>query len=217
VAAGRNAEGQDKQDGESNAAQRVSPRWRQAHPQLALIVGGEDLYCPAPLIGQLREQRMHHVLVGKPGSHQAVDRAVEAQDALEAWERGQGHDGPACRRRCYPSRVARGVALPGTGRVRGTFWEVWSHHRSGQQLSHNAWVTDLEVSAEHGAELVGIGRSRWQSEHEPCNVQKNHGYEWTHNYGHGQQQVSRVFDRLNLLAFLAHMLLERGDRVYQRC
>ena len=53
--------------------------------------------------------------------------------------------------------------------------------------------------------------------HEQFNVQKNHGYELTHNYGHGQQTLSMVFYLLNLLAFMAHMSLDRSDRVYQRC
>ena len=213
----RNDAGQDKQDCEINAAKRFIPRLRHAHPQLALIVGGDALYCHAPCILQLREHRMHHVLVCKPGSPQAVYREVEAQDALEALERGKWHEGLACRRRFDTYRLARGVALTGTGRVRGTFLEVWSPHRSGKPLSYNAWFTDLEVSADNVAASVGIGRSRWQIENEPCNVQKNQGYELTHNYGHGQQTLSMVFSLLNLLAFLAHMILDRGDRLYQRC
>lgn len=48
-------------------------------------------------------------------------------------------------------------------------------------------------------------------------MQKNHGYELEHNYGHGQQTLSMVFYLLNLLAFVAHVILERGDRLYQRC
>ena len=47
-------------------------------------------------------------------------------------------------------------------------------------------------------------------------MQKNHGYELEHNYGHGQQTLSMVFYLLNLLAFVAHVILERGDRLYQR-
>jgi hypothetical protein len=213
----RNEDGQDKQDGEINAAKRLIPRLRHEHPQLALIVGGDDLYCHEPFILQLREHRMHHVLVCKPGSHQEVYREVEAQDALDALERGKWHEGPACRRRFYTYRLARGVALTGTGRVRGTFLEVWSHNRSGKQLYYNAWFTDLEVSADNVAEIMGIGRSRWKIENEQFNVQKNQGYELTHNYGHGQQTLSMVFYMLNLLAFLAHMILDRGDRLYQRC
>jgi hypothetical protein len=53
--------------------------------------------------------------------------------------------------------------------------------------------------------------------HEQCNVHKNHGYEFEHHYGHGKQTLSMVFYLLNLLAFIAHVLLERGDRLYQRC
>ena len=213
----RNDDGQAKQDCEIKAAKRLIPRLRQEHPRLPLVIGGDDLYCHEPFVVQLREHRMHHVLVCKPGSHPEVYREVEAQDALGALERGQWHEGPACRRRFSTYRVARGVALTGSGRVRGTFLEVWSHNRAGKQLYHNAWFTDLDVTAENVAEIVGIGRSRWKIEHEQCNVQKNHGYALTHNYGHGQQTVSMVFYLLNLLAFMAHMLLDRSDRLYQRC
>jgi hypothetical protein len=94
---------------------------------------------------------------------------------------------------------------------------VWSHNRAGKQLYHNTWFTDLEVSADKVADIVGIGRSRWKIENEQFNVQKNHGYELTHNYGHGQQTLSMVFYVLNLVAFIAHMVLDRGDRLYQRC
>ena len=82
----------------------------------------------------------------------------------------------------------------------------------GQQLYHNAWCTDLEVTADNVAVVVRIGRSRWKIENEHFNVHKNHGYELEHNYGHGQQTLSMVFYLLNLLAFIAHMILDRGDR-----
>jgi hypothetical protein len=114
-------------------------------------------------------------------------------------------------------RLARGVALTASGRVRGSFLEVWSHNRAGKQLYHNTGFTDLEVSADNVADIVGIGRSRWKIENEQFNVQKNQGYELTHNYGHGQQTLSMVFYVLNLVAFIAHMVLDRGDRLYQRC
>jgi hypothetical protein len=213
----RNEDGQDKQDCEIKAAKRLIPRLRHEHPQLPLVIGGDDLYCHEPFILQLREHRMHHVMVCKPGSHPEVYREVEAQDALGALERGQWYEGPACRRQFYTYRLARGVALTASGRVRGTLLEVWSHNRAGQQLYHNTWFTDLEVSADNVADIVGIGRSRWKIENEQFNVQKNHGYELTHNYGHGQQTLSMVFYVLNVLAFIAHMVLDRGDRLYQRC
>lgn len=113
--------------------------------------------------------------------------------------------------------MARRVPLTASGRVRGTFVEVWVHTRAGQRLYHNAWFTDLDVRATNVEQIVGMGRSRWKIENEQFNVQKNQGYELTHNYGHGKQTLSMVFYLLNLLAFIAHMILDRGDRLYQRC
>lgn len=95
--------------------------------------------------------------------------------------------------------------------------EVWEHDRQGKQLSHHAWFTDLEVTSDHVAAIGRLGRSRWKMENEQFNVHKNHGYELTHNYGHGQQTLSMVFYLLNLLAYVAHVVLALGDRLYLRC
>ena len=213
----RNDDGQEKQDCEINAAKRLIPRVRQEHPQLPLIIGGDDLYCHEPFIVQLRDQRMHYVVGCQPGSHPAVYQEVAAHEALGALETGQWQEGPACRRQVYRYRLARRVPLTASGRVRGTFVEVWVHNRTGQLLYHNAWFTDLDVRTTNVGQLVGIGRSRWKIENEQFNVQKNQGYELTHNYGHGKQTLSMVFYMLNLLAFIAHGILDRGDRLYQRC
>jgi hypothetical protein len=213
----RNSDGQHKQDCEVNAAKRLIRRLRQAHPQLPLIIGGDDLYCHEPFIAQLRDLRLHHIVVCQPTSHLELYAWVEDMERLGGCDKGQWHEGPACRRRFYTYRIARSVPLTAARRLWGTLVEVWEHDRMGKQLYHNAWFTDLEVRADNVAAIVRIGRSRWKIENEQFNVQKNHGYELEHNYGHGQHTLSMVFYLLNLLAFMAHMILERGDRLYQRC
>jgi hypothetical protein len=95
--------------------------------------------------------------------------------------------------------------------------EVWEHSASGQQLYPNSWIPDLDVDAANVAVVVPIGRTRWKIENEQFNVHKNHGYDLTHNYGHGQQHLSMVFSLLNLLAYVTHVVLALGDRLYQRC
>jgi len=212
-----NSDGQDKQDCEINAAKRLIARLRQGHPQLPLIIGGDDLYCHEPFIAQLRGLRLHHVLVCKPTSHVELYEWVQEMERLEGCDKGQWHDGPACRRRFYTYRLARSVPLTAARRVWGTLLEVWEHDRMGQQLYHNAWFTDLEVTPDNVAAVVRIGRSRWKIENEQFNVHKNQGYELEHNYGHGKQTLSMVFYLLNLFAFIVHVILERGDRLYQRC
>ena len=95
--------------------------------------------------------------------------------------------------------------------------EVWEHTATGEQLYHNSWITDLDVDAANVAVVVQIGRTRWKIENEQCNGHKNHGYDLTHNYGHGQQHLSMVFYLLNLLAYVTHAVLALGDRLYQCC
>jgi hypothetical protein len=101
--------------------------------------------------------------------------------------------------------------------VRVTEVEVWEHTAKGELLYHNSWITDLDVDAANVAGGVQMGRTRWKIENEQFNVHKNHGYELTHNYGHGQQTLSMVFYLLNLLAYVAHVVLALGARLYQRC
>jgi hypothetical protein len=213
----RNSDGEAKQDCERNAAKRLIPRLRQEHPQLPLIIGGDDLSCHEPFIAQLRDLRLHHMLVCKPSSHAELYAWVDDIERLGGCEQGQWHEGPACRRRFFTSRIVHSVPLTAAHRLWGTLVEVWEHDRKGTQLYHNAWFTDLDVTPAHVAAIVRIGRSRWKIENEHFNVHKNHGYELEHNYGHGKQTLSMVCYLLNLLAFIAHMILERGDRLYQRC
>jgi hypothetical protein len=113
--------------------------------------------------------------------------------------------------------MAHSVPLTAARRLWGTLVEGWEHDRTGPQLYHKAWCTALEVRADNGAAVVRIGRSRWKIANEPCNVHKNQGDELAHHYGHGKQTLSMVWYLLKLLAFMAHGILERGDRLDQRC
>jgi anthranilate phosphoribosyltransferase len=64
-------------------------------------------------------------------------------------------------------------------------------------------------------EVVASGRSRWKVENEGFNVLKNRGYNFEHNYGHGQQYLSMVLLTLLILAFLFHSVLDLSCSMYQ--
>lgn len=213
----RNADGRAKQDCEINAARRLIVRLRENHRQLKLCIGGDDLYSPEPFILELRALRLGFVLVAKPASHQELFAWVEDSDRLGECVKGNWEEGPACQRRYFEYRIATQVPLTQTGKVLVNFVEVWERNKAGKVVCHNSWVTDFEVTHANAATIIGVGRSRWKIENEQFNVQKNHGYELEHNYGHGQHNLALVFYLLNLLAFLAHKVLELGDRRYQQC
>jgi len=213
----RNEDGQEKQDCEINAGKRLVQRLRDEHRQLSICLTGDDLYAHEPFILKLRESRMSFVLVAKPTSHAELFDWVEEPDRLGECVKGSWEEGPACQRRYFEYRIAPQVPLTQAGEVVVNFVEVRERNKAGKVIYHNSWVTDFEVRRENAAQMIGIGRSRWKIENEQFNVHKNHGYELEHNYGHGQRTLSMVFYLLNLLAFLAHKVLEFGDRLYQQC
>lgn len=205
------------QDCELTAAKRLIARVRREHPQMAQIVVGDDLYSHAPFVEQLQQQRQHYVLVAKPSSHPTLVAAVAAAAGTAQSQTGQWTEGSGARQRTYTYHFVSQVPLAQESVVCVNYLEVWERSGGGELLYHNSWITDLDVDATTVAVVVQIGRTRWKIENEQFNVHKNHGYELTHNYGHGQQTLSMVFYVLNLLAYVTHVALALGDRLYQRC
>jgi len=213
----RNTDGTEKQDCEINAGKRLMRRLRREHRQMKIIVTGDDLVAHEPMIEQLREDRLHYVLVAKPESHKELFEWVQMLERIGSSEPGSWTEGPACQRRFFEYRIVRQVPLTSEHTTWVTFVEVWERNKKGELVYHNSFVTDLEVNAGNVAVIVRIGRAKWKIENEQFNVHKNHGYELEHNYGHGQQTLSMIFYLVNLLAFVAHLILQLGDRLYQRC
>jgi hypothetical protein len=205
------------QDCELTAAKRLIARLRREHPQMAQIVIGDDLYAHVPFVEQLHQQRQHYVLVAKPNSHPTLIAALATAEGTEQSQTGQWREGSGVRQKTYTYRFVRQMPLALESAVRVNYLEVWERNVGGELLYHNSWITDLDIDTTNVAVVVQIGRTRWKIENEQFNVHKNHGYELTHNYGHGQQTLSMVFVLLNLLAYVTHVILALGDRLYQRC
>ena len=205
------------QDCELTAAKRLLARVRREHPQMAQIVIGDDLYSHVPFVEQLQHQRQHYVLVAKPNSHPTLAAAVAGAEGTEQSQTGHWTAGSGVHQKTYTYHFVSQVPLAQESAVRVNYLEVWERSRAGEPFYHNSWITDLDVDATNVAVVVQIGRTRWKIENAQFNVHKNHGYELTHNYGHGQQTLSMVFYLLNLLAYITHAILALGDRLYQRC
>ena len=68
--------------------------------------------------------------------------------------------------------------------------------------------TSLPVGKANVADIAAAGRARWKIENEGFNVMKNHGYQFEHNFGHGQRFLAMMLAGLNLLAFAWHTALD---------
>ncbi len=77
------------------------------------------------------------------------------------------------------------------------------------------WVTNIEITSEKIHPVMKGGRARWKLENETFNTLKNQGYEFEHNFGHGQKNLSTVFAMLMMFAFLLDQIQELCDALFQ--
>ena len=208
-------DGQTKNDCERNAARRFLQRFRQEHPHLPVIVVEDALSANAPHLRDLHEARVHYILGVKEGDHahlfEEVRRREDSGDGA-TWVTIQGSN-PTVRQ---VFSVVPDVSLNESNRdMKVTFvryQEMDDTHNSARMFT---WITDLEVTRANVVQVMRAGRARWKIENETFNTLKNQGYQFEHNYGHGEQHLSVVFALLMMLAFLVDQVQQLCDPLFQ--
>ena len=200
-------DGTEKNDCERNAAKRFITKLRQDHPHLKFIITEDALSANAPHIETLHDYECHYILSVKEGDHTYLFKQVQAAEEAGRVISYERHDRAAGL--VHRFRFINDMPLNGSRTdVRVNFIEYWE--MSQDQVQHFSWVTDLRVSKRNVYTLMRGGRARWKIENETFNTLKNQGYNFEHNYGHGEQHLSVVFAMLMMLAFLV-------DQTQQLC
>src|SRR6267143_5923594 len=192
-------DGTEKNDCERNAAKRFITKLRQDHPHLKFIITEDALSSNAPHIATLHDYGCHSILGVKEGDHAYVFQQVQVAEEAGRVTYDERHDRAAGVMHRF--RFVNNVPLNASrADVRVNCIEYWEMGQN--QVQHFRWVTDLRVSKRNVYKLMRGGRARWKIENETFNTLKNQGYNFEHNYGHGEQNLSVVFALLMLLAFL---------------
>src|SRR5215471_11447487 len=200
-------DGTTKHDCERNAAKRFITKLRQDHPHLKFIMTEDALSSNAPHIETLHDSGCHYILGVKEGDHTYLFQQVEAADEAGGVSYYERHDRAAGL--LHRFRFVNDMPLNGSRKdVRVNFIEYWEVGQA--QVQHFSWVTDLRVNRRNVYKLMRGGRARWKIENETFNTLKNQGYNFEHNYGHGEKNLSVVFAMLMMLAFLV-------DQTQQLC
>ena len=200
-------DGTDKNDCERNAAKRFVVKLRQDHPHLKFIVTEDSLSSNAPHIETLQHHDLHYILGVKEGDHAFLFQQVQAAEHAGRVTYYERHDRAAGV--IHRFRFVHDVPINASNvDVRVNFIEYWEIGEA--KVQHFSWVTDLRVSKRNVFHLMRGGRARWKIENETFNTLKNQGYNFEHNYGHGEQHLSVVFAMLMMLAFLV-------DQAQQLC
>jgi hypothetical protein len=211
-------DGHEKQDCEQQALKRWVKRNARRFSPWGVTVLADDLHSHQPICELLLAHKMHFILTCKEESHptlyeelellQGVEGAVSTQ-RVRKWS-GRFHE-------WWVYHWAEYLPLRGDAKTLHVNWCALTVIRedTGEQLYHNAWITDHALDETTVVAVARDGRNRWKVENEGINVLKNRGYHFEHNYGHGQQYLSMVLLTLLLLAFLFHTALALSCPSYQ--
>jgi len=200
-------DGTAKNDCERNAAKRFIAKLRQDHPHLKFIITEDALSSNAPHIETLHDAGCHYILGVKEGDHAYLFKQLQAAEHEGRVTQYERHDRTAGL--VHRFRFVNEVPLNASrADVRVNVIEYWEIGQD--KVQHFSWVTDLRVSKRNVYNLMRAGRARWKIENETFNTLKNQGYNFEHNYGHGEQHLSVVFATLMMLAFLV-------DQTQQLC
>lgn len=212
-----NTDGTEKQDCETNAAKRLIPKIRTDHPQLGLIIVGDDLFSRQPLIKIILNEGMHYILVAKETSHITMFNVIRKNpDKLNEIRIVDE------KKRTHIYEWMNDISLNASkDSIKTNFFRytIMSTDEEGNEKINfrNSWISDLDLSKEVIKHFVRGARCRWKIENECFNTLKNQGYHIEHNYGHGKENLCFNFLLLTLLAFFFHQIFELTDRLYQAC
>ena len=208
----RNYDGSEKQDCEINAGKRLIDTIRKDHPHLPMIIVGDSLYSKQPFVKELKSHGYSFILVAKPNDHKSLytdievlkkDKLVDTFSVVK-------------KNKTYTYEWINEVHLNGSkDSPKINFAQLSISDKDSKVTYRSAWVTDIEITGDNIEEIIRAGRARWKIENECFNTLKNQGYHISHNFGHGEKNLSESLFILNLLAFFFHQIFELSDTLYQ--
>lgn len=192
-------DGAKKNDCERNAAKRLLKDLKREHPHLELIVVEDSLASNAPHIRLLEELKYQYILGAKPTDHKWLFDWVDASKCNQyEYTDGDGN--------LHRFKYLNDAPLNESNEdIRVNFIEYWETKPNGKKL-HFTWVTNILVSDKNVMKIMKGGRARWKVENETINTLKTQGYQFEHNFGHGNKHLCQVLATLMMLAFLTDEL-----------
>ena len=201
-------DGEEKNDCERNAAKRWLKEFRREHPHLPVIIIEDGLSSNAPHILDLKKNNCHFILGAKEGDHKFLfnylNEAAARGETTELTVRDSENQNIL---HCFS--FLNDVAINQSNQdVHVNFLEYWEINTQTGKINHFSWVTDFTITEDNMFKIMRGGRARWKIENETFNTLKNQGYNFGHNYGLGEKNLSIVFAMLLLLAFLVDQTLQ---------
>jgi len=187
-------DGNNKNDCERNAAKRLLRDFRREHPHLNVIIVEDALAANHPHLSLLDELKLQYVVGIKSGDHDFLFDWIKHTKAKEL---------VITKNKVKNTfRYVNNVPLNDKHfDYRVNVIEYWEE-KPNRNRQYFSWITSFKITDENVFDLMRAARSRWKIENETFNTLKNQGYNFEHNYGHGNNNLCSVMTMLMLLAFL---------------
>lgn len=194
-------DGKTKNDCEHNAAKRLLKNLRCSHPHLKMIIVLDGLYADSVIIQLLKELEFPFIITAKDDDLKYMFefyRVAQKQEYVKTEKEVE-------RRYQWVNQLPLNDSH---AEILVNVLECRETTRHGSKRF--CWITDLPLNDDR-VDRVGKGaRARWKIENETFNTLKNQGYQFEHNFGHGNKNLSTVFAYLMFTAFLI-------DQIQQFC
>lgn len=202
-------EGLTKNDSERNASKRLLRDFRREHPHLKTLVVEDGLASNYPHLSLLDELRMDYLITAKPGDPTylfAWITDLRAKTHCSIDESGTTHD----------FKFYHDVPLNEAHHDYRVNVLEYTETKPSGKIQRFSWVTKIPITPDNVFKLMRAGRARWRIENETFNTLKNQGYNFSHNFGHGERNLCSTFTMLMLLSFLMDQVQQLCSHSYQK-
>jgi hypothetical protein len=196
-------DGASKNDCERNAAKRFLKDLHSEHPRLKITIVADALHADAQSINRFKMFDYSFIVAVKKGCHKALFDWIEGIE-LEKVD-------VTVKKNRYQFRFINNISLNDTKNAPlVNFLECEAFEVSGKKIIRRyfTWVTDHEITQDNVYAIMRGGRAKWKIENETFNTLKNQGYQFEHNFGHGNKNLHSVFAALMMAAFLIDQIQE---------
>lgn len=209
-------DGVTKNDCEINASKRLLPTLKAMHPNLKMLFLGDAIYANGPHIKELTSLGYGYLIGVTPDGHKSLFDWVSTGSTTKKIRKGKV---------TYHFSWFNGAPINDTHHdQKVNFIACREVHDVNPNARKNlsekvlnwSWVTNIKITEENVLELFNLGKTRWHIENETFNTLKNQGYEFEHNFGHGEKNLSTVFSHLMMLAFLVDQIQELCCPLFQK-
>ena len=206
-------DGSTKNDCERNAAYRLIEHLQGLYKQEHMVFVLDALYACGPVIRKLQTNTHWQYIINiTPEGNKGLFSQFEARDKRGSVKWHTRADEKGTHRFGYTNNLALNSANAEI-RVNMLYYQ-WTDLKGVTKTF--TWITSIGLTKANVFKVMKMGRSRWKIENEVFNTLKNQQYNFEHNFGHGQDNLSTNFAYLMMMAFCVDQIQQSSCLYFRK-